>query len=91
MSDGEEHLMSEDFDFTFCDDPDYEDLVAEILFRGEFLALVSQESGFDFLDITLHPRKSGEPWQFKLKDFEAAIQKAKTRLWELRKTRDVGG
>lgn len=78
--------MNEAFTVDISSDVDYEDLIADINHHGEFLALVSQESGYEFLDIAIHPRKSGEPWEFKLKDFEAAIQKAKTRLWELRKT-----
>jgi hypothetical protein len=83
--------MSEDFELTLCDDPDYGDLIAEIYFNGEFVGIVSQESGYESLDLSVHPRKNGEPWQFKLKEFEAAIQKARTRLWELRKREGGGG
>ena len=83
--------MEDEFTIDICSDVDYEDLIAEINYQGEFLALVSQESGYEFLDLAIHPRKSSEPWQFKLKDFEAAIQKAKTRLWELRKKEGSGG
>jgi hypothetical protein len=78
-------VVKEGFDFLFADDPEYEDLIAEIYFDGEFVALVSQEAGFDSLDIQLHSRKDGEPWRFKVNELEGALQKAKSRLWELRK------
>lgn len=78
-------MLKEGFDFLFADDPEYEDLIAEIYFDGEFVALVSQEAGFDSLDIQLHSRKGGEPWRFKVNELQGAIQKAKSRLWGLRK------
>jgi hypothetical protein len=78
-------VVKEGFDFIFADDPEYEDLIAEIYFDGEFVALVNQEAGFDSLDIQLHSRKSGEPWHFKVNKFEGALEKVKRRLWELRK------
>ncbi len=77
--------MKEGFDFIYGDDPGYEDLIAEIYFNGEFVALVSQEAGIDSLDIHLHSRKGGESWRFKLKEFENALERVKHRLWELRK------
>ena len=76
--------MSE-FKITVCSDPDHEDLIAEIYFDDEFVGLVSQEQGYESLDLELHPLKSGEPHRFKLKEFEAAVEKAKARLWELRR------
>ena len=77
--------MKEGFDFIYADDSEYEDLIAEIYFDGEFVALVSQEAGFNLLDIQLHSRKSGKPWHFKVNEFEGALEKVKRRLWELRK------
>ncbi len=84
-------MMCGPFELRFPDDPDYEDLLAEMYIGDEFVAQITQEAGFDSLDLEIHPRKNGEPWQFKLKDFEVAIQKAKNRLWELRKTDGSSG
>jgi hypothetical protein len=77
--------MDSDFTFIVSDDPDYEDLIAEISYKGEFLCLISQEQGFETLDLEIHPRKNGEPWRFKLDEFEDAIARTRQRLFELRK------
>lgn len=76
--------MSE-FKITVCSDREHEDLIAEIYFNDEFVGLVSQEQGYDSLDLELYPLRSGQPHRFKLKDFEAVVEKAKARLWELRR------
>jgi hypothetical protein len=75
--------MNMDSSFTFIvgDDPDYEDLIAEIYCKGEFLCLMSQEEGFETLDIAIHPRKNAEPWRFKLSEFEDAICQGATKAF----------
>ena len=77
--------MNSDFEIVISSDPDYEDLIAEISYKGDFLAIMSQEDGFDSLDLEIHARKDGKPWRFKSTEFEEAIAKAKQRLWELRR------
>jgi hypothetical protein len=67
-------------------DPDHEDLVAEIYEGDDFVALVTQEQGWDALDIELHPSPHGGPYRFKLGELEAALQAAKQKLWDLRRT-----
>jgi len=74
------------FELRFPDDPDYKDLLAEIYLNDEFVAQISQESGFDSLDLEIHSRRDGTPWQFKMAEFEVALENAKARLWELRRT-----
>lgn len=73
------------FNIEVWSDQDHEDLIAEIYYQGDFVCQVTQESGFDYLDIALYPRKDGKPWEFKLAEFEPALSHAKNRLWELRK------
>ena len=73
------------FSFVYCSDEEYDDLIAEISFQGEFLALLSQENGYEKIDIQLYSRKDNMPWKFKLKDLQNAIEEATKRLWELRK------
>lgn len=84
----------EEFDISVWDHPDFEDLIAEILYGEEFVCLISQESGFSSLDIEIHPKQDGQPWRFKLADLESAIERARKRLWELRRAEapedDVG-
>lgn len=77
--------MTQDFEITVSSDEDYEDLIAEVLYRGEFVCLITQESGFGALDVEIHARADGQPWKFKLAAFEGVVTQAKKRLWELRK------
>jgi hypothetical protein len=81
--------MRTEFYIDVGSDPQFEELAAEI-YCGEdpqkdFVGIVSQESGFDSLDIEIHPRRDGEPWRFKLSELTQALEQAKTRLWELRR------
>lgn len=78
-------LKAQDFEVNIGSDEDYEDLIAEVLYQGEFVCLISQETGFDDLNIEIHPRADGQPWEFKLSDFEAAVAQAVKRLRELRR------
>jgi hypothetical protein len=78
--------MESDFTLVVGDDPEFEDLTAEISYRGEFLCRLSQEEGFESLAIEIFPKQDKQPWHFKLKNFEDSISKAVERLWELRRT-----
>ena len=73
------------FEIQIMDDPDFEDLVAEILFEGELCFFISQEAGFQNSEIRVHGRKSGQPWCFGLAEMEDAIRRARARLWDLRR------
>lgn len=73
------------FTFTYCSDEDYDDLIAEVYYSGEFVAVISQESGYEKLDIKIYPRENSKPWLFKLEEFLSATNEAKIRLWDLRK------
>lgn len=64
----------------------FQDMIAEIYYQNEFICLVSQEKGFNFLDIEIVRNSKDTHWKFNLADFETAIEYAKRRLWELRKT-----
>ena len=78
------------FEFTIGSDVDYEDLIADIGFDNQLVALLTQEAGFENLRIQIHPPVDGGCWNFRLDEFEEIIQKAKHRLWELRKTPEEG-
>ena len=81
----QETHLSPDFTFVVCDDPEYEDLIAELSYRNELFCIISQEQGFEMLDIEIHGSKSSNPWRFKLIEMEEAISIARQRLFELRK------
>jgi hypothetical protein len=77
--------MSE-FKITVGSNIDYEDLIAEIYYGEEFVALISQEDGYERLDVELYAPVDGGQFKFKLSEFEQAVAKAKRRLFELRKS-----
>ena len=78
-------MMSTNFRVDISGDLDYEDLVADIYFKDQFVAMLSQEKGFENLEIEIHLPKNQEKWLFKFSEFENALQYAKQRLWDLRK------
>ena len=78
-------MISKNFRVDIVGDLDYEDLVADIYFKDQFVAMLTQEKGFEKLEIEIHPPKNQEKWLFKFSEFEEALQHAKLRLWKLRK------
>ncbi len=74
------------FEFSVGSDLDFEDLIADIGFEGNLVALLTQENGFQNLRIRIYPSKNQEFWDFRFDEFEDILQRAKKRLWELRKT-----
>jgi len=66
-------------------DQDYEDLIAEGYVDSECLMIVSQEEGFDYLDVEIVPRADGKHWRLKYDVVIELAQKCKDRLWELRR------
>ena len=72
--------LPDGFEVMIADDPDYEKLIAEIYFQGEFLAILSQERGSELLEVKLYPRKSGEAWSFLVSDLNTVLEEAMRRL-----------
>lgn len=73
------------FRISVGDDQDHEDLTAEVYFNELFVAMLSQEEGFDKLQIEIFNNPNGDPWTFLLDDFLKVIELSKQRLWELRR------
>lgn len=73
------------FDISVGDDSEHEDLTAEISTEEYFLALMSQEDGFENLQLEIYPCPNGKPWIFRLDEFLKVIEASKQRLWELRR------
>ena len=78
--------MKKDFSTIIGSDIDLEELYAEIQYKNEAVVVLTQEEGFDNLKVQLCTQKNGKEQEFYLKDFLEAIEHAKQRLWEMRKT-----
>ena len=74
-----------DFEIRVGSDDHYEDLIAVIYYKDEFVALLQQEEGFENMRIQLANRDNSSPWEFYLSEWLEVIERAKSRLWELRK------
>jgi hypothetical protein len=63
--------------------PEYENFTAEAVVEGECVLIVSYESGFSSLDVTLLPRRDGQPRLIKYDLLVEALQMSKARLEKL--------
>jgi hypothetical protein len=77
--------LNSNWQLTLLFPDEFSDFIAEIYYQNEFVCLISQENGCNQLDIEIASKPNGESWKFSLSDFEQAIEKAKQRLWDLRK------
>ena len=66
-------------------DQDYEDLIAEGYLDDECILIVSQDRGFQSLQVELLPRKDGNSWRLEFSQLTDLLQRCKDRLWEMRK------
>lgn len=82
-------MTEKNFEYSVASDTDFEDLIADIGFEDNLVALLTQEEGYENLRIRIFPPKDEEFWDFKFDEFEEVIHKAKKRLWELRKIDNV--
>ena len=78
-------MINKEFRTDIVGDLDYEDLIADIYFNDQILAVLSQEEGFQNLRIRICPPKNKEFWDFRFDEFVNVINHAKKRLWDLRK------
>ncbi|QQS40239.1 MAG: hypothetical protein IPM63_12845 [Acidobacteriota bacterium] len=75
-------------DLLFPDE--YENFIAEIYFNKDIVCILSQDTGYESIDIEFPSEKLGlfqrrrHEHSFKLKGFEEALAYAKQRLWDLR-------
>lgn len=75
-----------ELDLLFPDE--YSDFIAEICYRGQFICLISQEKGYDHLQIEFDGEYLKSKITLPLDEFIDAIAFAKKRLWELRKSEE---
>jgi hypothetical protein len=74
------------FRISVGDDPEHEDLTAEIYYNEIYLAMISQEAGLENAVIDIQPCPDPDGWSFPLTDFMQAMKNAILRLQELRRS-----
>ncbi len=80
--------MDSKFSILMSSDEEYDDLCAEIYFEKQFVAMLTQEKGFENLEIEIYPPDNEKFWHFKLSEFEEVLKSAKDALWDIRKSID---
>ena len=79
-------MINSKFRVDIVGDIEFKDLVADIYYEDRCLAMLSQEHGFDELEIEIYPPQDNKKWNFNYYEFEKVLNYAKQRLWELRKS-----
>jgi hypothetical protein len=80
-------MIFKNFRVNIVGDLAYEDLVADVKYKEQVVAMLTQERGYENLEIEIYPPEDPDQnfWVFNFAEFDEAIQYAKRRLWELRK------
>ena len=78
--------MTPRFRLTVGSEPDHEDLVGDIYFDDQVVCVLTQDAGFEAMQIELFAPLGGGKWTFALADFEEALASLKKRMWDLRRT-----
>lgn len=81
-------MIEKKFEYSVGSDEEFEDLVADIGFNDNLVAILTQEKGFQNLRIRIYPPKNEMFWDFRFDEFENIVQQAKKRLEELQKRED---
>lgn len=82
-------MKEKQFKYTISSDDEFEDLIADIGFENNLIALLTQENGFQNLRIRIYPPKNKEFWDFRFDEFDDIIHSAKKRLEQLQKNESV--
>ena len=77
--------MNSRFRITVGSEPEYEDLVGDLYFDDHIVCVLTQEEGFQAMQMKLFGQADGGAWSFRLADFEEALAVLKERMWELRR------
>ena len=77
--------MSPSFRITVGSELDYEELVGDLYFEDMIVCVLSQEEGFENLQMKLYGNPEGGEWSFNLGEFEEALDALKKRMWDLRR------
>ena len=78
--------MKNDFRVRICSDLDYNEMVADVCYKNNTVAIITQEHGIDNMEIEILPLPmESEYRKFSLNDFLETILRAKQRLIEMQK------
>lgn len=78
--------MFGDFRIRICSDLDYEDLVADIIYKDVTIAIISQERGPNNMELESFSAKKNQI--FPVDDFLGVIHFAKNELLKMKKVDD---
>ena len=78
--------MSQTLSVLAMSSPDHEDLIAECYMGDDCLMIVSQERRPNVLDVEVLAGPDGQPRRIEYDVMIELLQRAKARLWDLRKT-----
>jgi hypothetical protein len=82
--------MSHALTIQASSDPNYEDLIAECYVDDDCVMIVNQERGPGQLVVEVLLRPDGQALRIDYDAMVELLQKAKARLWELRKVPGTG-
>lgn len=74
-----------DFVVEISSNLDYEDIIANILYKEESVAIISQENGLENFEIEIFPPVETKSWMFLLEEFINALQLGKKLLIKMQK------
>jgi len=78
--------MNDKFKIRLCSDLDYEEMVADICYDNNTVAIITQENGSNNMEIDIFPPEQGMlSWKFSLNDLINILQIAKKALLKTRK------
>lgn len=80
--------MHNNFRIRICSDLDYEEMVADICFKNNTIAIVSQEKGIDNMEIKILINNCALDRKFPLDEFIEVLALAKKYLIEMQKLPD---
>lgn len=75
-----ESAHDDSFEITVCSNHEYEELIAEVAYKGYLIARLTDENvEFQFL-LELHNCPLTEHWTFRFEDFQRALLSAAEKL-----------
>lgn len=78
--------MQKEFRIRLCSDLDYEEMVADIVWDNNSVAMITQEKGVDHMMIEIFPPiENNNSWNFPLNDLIGALIKAQKHLIDMKK------
>ncbi len=80
--------MQNQFRIRLCGDLNYEEMVADLVYKNNTIATISQEMGIENMRIEIFPPVNAKSWEFPLRDFIEIIERAKKNLIEMQKIPD---